>query len=186
MLKKILLLTAIIAFTNSYAKSQLFKNNWLIGGDVKFSSFSTESTLGNSKSEGMEKNFDLTANVGRFFADKFALGVKPTFSSSNYDNIVTKSYLLGAFARYYFLNVDKDVNIVLDGAYQTGRYTVSFEPSGGSKGTKSQFGIAGGPAFFFNSDVAGEILIGYFDSRMGIQKLRGLQISVGLQIHFDN
>lgn len=126
--------------------------------------------------------------------DKFALGLKTNYTkykeqlnSGSYSNENRLS--LGPFARYYFLEKDKQYNILSDLSYQYGFYW--FKPS--SKGNSNTFDVAAGSAIYFNSSVGLEFLVGYYSTKETIRigenntilKQNGMQVSIGFQIHLQ-
>lgn len=187
---KRLFIAFVLTFIFHSSYSQLTTGNWLVGGSGSY--FSSKSTF-NSPSFSQESDgFDLSVspNVGYFLLDRFAVGLSPTFSWSKFKdnsgaNSNIKRFLIGPFARYYFLNTDKPYNILVASAYQYGTY--SFKPT---KGNIQNFSAAVGSVIFFNSSVGLEFTIGYSsriedirDSYKTTQK--GLQVGIGLQIHLQ-
>lgn len=172
--------------------SQLTKNNWLVGGSGSFSSkegtYSTQSISYDSK----YTDLTIAPNVGYFIKDKFASGLRTTFSWEKSKTFPPgggstdiKRIVAGPFLRYYFLNIDSRINLLADANLQIGAYS-----AGASKGNITNFAFKAGPAIFFNSVVAFELLFGYYsnieDVKYGYKSdLRGFQISAGLQIHLE-
>ncbi|MFZ6025825.1 MAG: hypothetical protein ACOYVG_15390 [Bacteroidota bacterium] len=171
---------------------QLTKNNWLVGGIGSFSSregtYSTQSISYDSK----YTDLTIAPNVGYFIADKFASGIRTTFSWEKSKTFPPgggstdiKRIVVGPFLRYYFLNIDSRINLLIDANIQIGAYN-----AGVSKGNITNYGFKTGPAVFFNSVVAFELLFGYYSNVEDVKNsykndLRGIQINAGLQIHLE-
>lgn len=176
------------------ADCQLDKNHWLVGGTGSFFSYNDDfTTTGQPTISGKLTEINLSANVGYFLFDKFAAGLRPginSIKSRKPNNIGTSTkaitFYLGPFARYYFLNTEKQFNILIDGAYQFGSHS-NFEGPGIIRNAS----IMGGAELFFNSSVGIEILIGYLyqkktidGNRYGFDSVKkGFHVSFGFQIH---
>jgi hypothetical protein len=177
----------------SLAFGQLTKGHWLVGGNGRFYSYKNEIVSSVSTTNGKYTQIDVSPNIGYFLADKFALGLKTTISSIKGDFSVaggvgtggsnTQRYLFGAFGRYYFLEAEKQTNILVDANYQTGIIR------GLGKGTVSNLSISAGPVIYFNTSVGIEFLVGYmtdtekYTSEVFREQRNGFQCSIGLQIH---
>lgn len=179
-------------FLSTVSQGQLTKGNWLVGGTGKFFSYSQSSTSSDFSVVGKYNQIDISPAVGYFVIDKLAFGLKPTFSSINGKSITTEGistnvqrYWIGPFGRYYFLNSEKQYNIVTDVSYQFG-----FLGGGLVKGSLSTFSALAGPVIYFNSSVGIEFLLGYNYTKEDAEKgnkdiKKGFQTSVGLQIHLE-
>lgn len=187
------LLLLLVAINLSLASlSQITKNNWLVGGSANF--FSSKSTFSNEayNPASEEINLGIAPHIGYFPLDKFAVGLSPSFSwgkgkvtteGGGYSNI--KRFLIGPFARYYFLNTEKPFNILVSTAYQYGIY--SFKPT---KGKIDIFSVSAGTVIFFNWSVGLELMLGYSSRVEDIENTykttqKGFQTSIGLQIHLE-
>lgn len=186
-----MLLIGINLSFNSY--SQLTKNNWLIGGNGKFYSYTTNYKSATYISKTKLTEIDISANVGYFILDKLAFGFRPTFSSVK-GKVITpsemttnvRSIAAGPFGRYYFLEVEKPFNLVADVGLQ---YGISFLDNK-QIGQFSNFSALFGPAIYFNNCIAMEFLMGYTSSlRYNYdsfdEKNKGFQASIGFQIHLE-
>ena len=195
----ILLLTILIT---KHSSGQITKHNWLVGGTGLFNSTTYANDLGNENQR--ITNFQIAPNIGYFFIDKFAGGLKLSFANSRNKNISNgagynlgknNSYGFGPFFRYYFLDTDKQFNILIDGSYQ-----FQIERGGGvsstgntsipvpiTQYTKNTFSIAAGPVIYFNSSVGLEFLIGYTTSNYVQNKssVNSVQVGLGFQIHLE-
>ncbi len=192
-MKKLLLVYCFISFFSLYSFAQLDKGTWLVGGNGSFNS-SKNTFAANYLPNGVA-NYQITSlkimpNIGYFITDKFVGGIKVTFDwyknvgGGGYTNNKRTDY--GMFTRYYFLNKEKDFNILIDGAFQLGNSWL-----GNFKGTRNNYSIMGGPSIFFNSSVAIEFLAGYLYELEKIRDVaisyndltKGFQFRIGLQIH---
>lgn len=172
---------------------QLTKGHWLVGGSGRFYTYKEDLTTSLGTSNGKYTQIAISPNIGYFFADKFALGMKTTITSlkgdwtggsgTSFQN--TQRYLLGVFSRYYILEAEKQTNILVDASFQTGIVRQITDV----KGTLNNFSISAGPVIYFNSSVGIEFLVGYvtdtekLSNRLLTETRSGFQVSIGLQIH---
>jgi hypothetical protein len=182
-----------LLFTVNLSFGQLTKGHWLVGGSGRFYSYNNEIVSSTSTTNGKYTQVDISPNIGYFLADKFAVGLKTTISSIKGDFTVaggvgtggsnTQRYLFGIFSRYYFLEKEKQTNILVEANYQTGIIR------GLGEGTVSNLSVSAGPVIYFNSSVGIEFLVGYmtdtekYTSEIFSEQKNGVQFSVGLQIH---
>jgi hypothetical protein len=196
-MKKILLLL-ILTTAYSKARCQLDKGIWLLGGSGSFYNYHEAYNSTPTAFTAKYTEMDISASIGYFLADKFAVGLRPTFSSVKgevIDNLSTNSYKIavGPFARYYFLQMDRPFNLLSDISYQSGinkRIDAFHE-----KGKYNTFSVMAGPEIFFNSSAGLEILLGYSQKITSIERSipennfkmnkKGFQISVGFQLHLE-
>jgi hypothetical protein len=181
-----------------FASSQLTRGNWLAGGSGSLYSFNQNSHASAPINSVQFKylNVDISASIGYFISNKIALGLRPAFSwqkgkavgftgNASGGNTNTKRYEIGPFGRYYFLNINKQFNIVGDVSYQYG--IVDFKDTRNGHSTK--FTILTGPVVYFNSSVGLEILLGY-SSRNELygpykEYMKGFLATIGLQVHLE-
>jgi hypothetical protein len=128
-------------------------------------------------------SFTINPNIGYFFANKFAGGLNLSIDHSSYtlgDNkSVTTSYLIGPYARYYFLSIEKLTNLFLEGNYQ---HNLSIP----SKQSLDRFLFFAGPAFYFNESVGLEVTIGYsVTTGAAVMGDKSFRINIGFQIHLE-
>ena len=166
------------------ASAQLTKGNWLVGGSGDFTIFKVLK----EKTHYVQAS----ANIGHFFFDKFAIGVKPSytysFAKSEGSSSFAKShgFYFGPFARYYFLPVEHPFNILVEGTYQHG-----IERKGSEYATTNyslnSFSFAGGPVIYFNSAVGLEFLVRYGQTKYTKENYHEsrLQFGIGLQVHLE-
>lgn len=192
-MKHFFFLSTFTLITN-VANCQLDKKYWLVGGTGSLYSYSDYYTnTAQPNVSGKLTDITLSANVGYFIYDKFVVGLKPGINSTksrgfNSASVATKdiSIYAGPFARYYLLNKEKQFNILIDGAYQFGKY-LNFDES---KGKITNFSIMAGPEIFFNTSVGIELLVGYLYQKKSIEsqtgfsdERKGVNVSVGFQFH---
>ena len=190
----ILILTLILT-PKSY--SQLTKKYWLAGGYGSLYSYTDAFTnFGQPTVTGKLTEVNFATNIGYFPTDKLATGIRTSINSVksrelNTANSSTKdiTFTIGPFVRYYFLQTERQVNLLIDGSYQLGTYS-TYAGKGISKTTT----VSIGTEIFFNSAVGFELLIGYMsrsksidDNLLGFTNKRtGLNLSVGFQFHLTD
>lgn len=184
-MKRITFLTLTILFFSYSLFGQITKKNWLVGGNATFSST-------DYKSELVAKNtitiFQISPNIGYFFADRLAVGARVSFHSSQLKatgTSTTSKYTtsnLGPFVRYYFLKPNNQTNILLEASYQYGT-----EKGDSWKNKKNTFSVAAGPVIYLNTVVGIEFIVGYSSEKYvdfdGSNNT--IQVGIGLQIHLE-
>lgn len=188
-------LICISIFTFSLSTTaQLTKDNWLVGGAGNFLSSKNTYVSSTLSSTTDVIYLNISSDIGYFIMDKLAAGLKVSYSKIKENvrisglNNNSNRFEFGPFARYYFLNADKQYNIITDVSYQYGLYW--FTPT---KGDIHTFSASGGPVIFFNSSVGLEFLLGYYDRKEIIRgensdiinQKKGFQMSIGFQIHLE-
>lgn len=124
--------------------------------------------------------------------DKFAGGARLSFyrnhikygPSNNFSTF--KNYSIGPFVRYYFLDVDRQYNILMEGSYQFGNNKVETNNSTSNNSTNT-ISFSTGPVIYFNSSAGIEFLLNYSSTGTSGFKGRGnsFGVSIGLQIHLE-
>ena len=129
--------------------------------------------------------FRTDPNLGYFFIDKFAAGIKGLVEHEKVGfgtSSPTKQtfYGIGPFARYYFLPTNKQVNVFAEGNYQ---HYIS-EP--GSEKSNS-YSVLAGTVVYFNSSVGLEFTAGYSITKNKASNLtyKIIQVGLGFQIHLE-
>lgn len=190
------LISIVSIFSCSYsAQAQLDKGVWLVGGSGSFYSYNQNYSISSSDFTGKYTEIDLSASIGYFFMDKFSAGLRPYFNSnqgisSGVGASLYSRFAIGPFVRYYFLNPDRQFNILTDVSYQIGTSNLFYEKKNGKLNTLS---IMAGVELFFNSTIGMEILAGYRNrlesNDNGPEKphsnRKGLQVSIGFQFHLE-
>ena len=187
---KFFLSCLLLILCSSLAHAQLEQGTWLVGGSGSYYNFTALNSGTNYSTDSKYTQISLSPYLGIFILNKFAIGLLPTFSSikgrvtsigGGYTNV--QEYLVGPFARYYILNAANPFNIVTALSYQYGVF------GGVATGKLTTFSALAGPVIYFNSVVGLELLMGYSYSKkmqtdVGTNSItKGLQISIGLQIH---
>ncbi|MBJ7883037.1 outer membrane beta-barrel protein [Gelidibacter salicanalis] len=180
----------LVLATSLSLNAQITKGNWLVGGNFRFYSENSENTSNDFTTTQKGFGFNLSSNLGYFLKDRLAIGLVPTFGYGNPEGSGNSGYgfEIGPFARYYFLETDKRINIFSHLEYQFGNGY-----SNGDKVTENRnFNIKAGPSIFFNSSVAIEITLEYaygkVTSLSGIgseSKINNFNIGIGFQIHLE-
>lgn len=178
-MKKILFLAVTVMIANA-SFSQTNKGQFMVGGDINFNS--SKQSKG---SAGSVTQFELNPDVGYFFANNFAAGIRGAINSYKMEDADPDTYfLIGPFARYYFLPSANKTNLFLDAAYGIGSVG-----SGNKEGINS-YSIAAGPAFFLTPNVALEFALGYsstggdaYDAAIVNNRLNSFGLIGGFKIH---
>jgi hypothetical protein len=203
-MKPILIALSLMLY-NISVSAQLTKNTWLVGGMGSFySNIENQST---SSFSVQYRNIEMTtsASVGYFLATRFCTGLRPIFSwnknkwtgvstggvGGGYGNNIR--YAIGPFARYYFLNDNKQFNLLSDISYQLGVNKNIGSNNSKDKGKYNTLFIAGGIEIFFNTTAGIEILLGYTEKVVSTENSpvesesnkKGLQVSIGFQLHLE-
>jgi hypothetical protein len=190
------LLVAITLTINSFG--QLEKSTWLVGGSGSFYNYNGTYRSTSNNADTKVTNIDIKTSIGYFLIDKLSVGLRPSFSFSKgkvYQSGVQSGlissntqFLIGPFARYYFLEKEKQFNLLADISYLVGTNTSPLPPK--TKGSLNEFSISGGAEIFFNSSVGFEFLVGYkkkYEDIKGatgyVDNKSGFQIGIGFQIH---
>jgi len=171
-MKKLLLSTLLIT-TVLFSNAQISQNNWMLGGSFAYSSsevmdFTTKTTL-------------FSPNVGYFFADRFAGGIKGNLSALKMeDEDVMSSSLFGPYVRYYLLKNDSDFNLHFDGSYMFGATKAAGETF-----NQNGYELAVTPMVFLNKHTALELRVSYgsIKTEDETERANTFGMGVGFQIH---
>lgn len=166
------------------AQSNIHQGNWMVGGDASLKYYKN----------GDYRNtlVSVAPNVGYFFIDNFAGGLRldlssntEKYSGTTTDKSTSFNYEVAPFVRYYFLPSTQKVNIFADGQFGFGELKTKINNNAQVKNNFNEFTIAAGPAFFLTPSTALEMTLGWNsikykgnDDRQGT-----LALSVGFQIH---
>jgi Outer membrane protein beta-barrel domain len=183
-MKKIATLGFITIFCFK-SHSQITKGNWMLGGNTGFSSTNYESNVGSKSTFIVLRG---SPNVGYFFSDKVAAGLRLDFLNNKQKATSTNTSSkyttmgLGPFVRYYFLQSNSQTNILVEASYQYGT-----EKGDSWKYKKNTFSLVAGPVIYLNTVVGMEFLVGYFSSKyMDYDgNNNSLQVGIGFQIHLE-
>jgi len=191
-----LLLCITLVLIVTVANAQLEKGVWMIGGSGSFYSYQGDFIV-NSSVQFSAKYIesDLSVSIGYFFVDKLSVGLRPCFNSFQVKggglNSVQSQFAIGPFARYYFLDQNKQFNILTDISYQTGLNKENLTNRTDAKGKYNIFSVSAGTELFLNSTIGIEILMGYKNQIESIDNgpdkyysnTKGFQTSIGFQLH---
>lgn len=172
-----ILLVLITTFLYANANSQITKGYWLVGGYASFSN----NTLVASNNSYTESYLTINPIIGYFISDKISFGTEFFYSLSTSTNSNSASnYGIGPFARYYFLNKEKAINILIQGS---GSYNLAALSDESTTYKTISYSFLGGPVIFFNSSVGIEFLLGYKGfTQLGVRK-NSFNINIGIQVH---
>lgn len=187
-------------------RSQITKDNWLLGGSAKFSSSNQETVVSTGTQKSTYLNYSIAPNIGYFFWDKFAAGLKSgltkgkadygdlrqggvAVASGGYSNATWFDF--GPFVRYYFLSAERQFNLIAEGNYMYG--IASLHPG---RGTRQNYSFNAGPVIYFNSSVGLEFTVGYSSERTKLfhpdtkelvlsSKITALQVGLGFQFYLE-
>ena len=169
----------LVLATTLTLNAQITKGNWMVGGDASFNSATVHDSDGNET--GKSNGVRIYPNIGHFVADKFAVGLIPSFSYGKTKNGPSNiSFGIGPFARYYFLKKDNRINILADANYI---YYYS-ETDGAFPRHNSSFTAKSGVVLFFNNSVALEFTLGYNIDNFSTVTNR-INLGFGFQIHLE-
>ena len=185
-MKQLSILALGILFIHACANCQITKGNWLVGGNIGFTSTNFKSDAG-SKSVAFDLN--IAPNVGYFIVNRFSAGIKSDIEKSGYrapGTSVSSTYIdfnLGPFIRYYLLPQEHDFNFFTEGSYLYG-FTADNLRRLTSKNT---FLFNAGAEIFFTNSVGLEFLIGYSTYKnKGFQGSNNtIRFGLGIQAHLE-
>lgn len=145
---------SILLITSLSLSAQITEGYWMVGGNAAFSYSKFKSGTGSETFK-----MDISPDIGYFFFDKIAVGAEVHYfiSRSKFDYGTSKSdrLFLSPFVRYYFLEVNKPINVFLESSYRFSTLSVRHSTA---------FSVKGGLALFLNSSVAFEITLEYLNS----------------------
>ncbi len=172
------LFIATLLFTMT-ANAQITEGNWMVGGNASFANSSAKTEDGFTQSS---TGIRIAPNIGYFITDKFALGLKTSLGYSKSDGGSGIGYGGGPFARYYFLNPERIVNLFAEADYRFG----TTKSQGTDSTSSSSYSFKAGPAIFFNSSAALELALYYNSSTLDKTVFNDYGLSIGFQIHLEN
>lgn len=171
-MKKSLLFVLLIA-SGFFANAQINQNNWMVGGSFAFSSsevmnITTKTTL-------------FSPNVGYFFLDKFAGGIKGNFSALKVEGEdIMSTSMFGPYVRYYLLKKDADFNLHFDGSYMFGATKAVGETI-----NQNGYELALSPVVFLNKHTALEFRVSYgsVHTENETERTNTFGLGIGFQVH---
>lgn len=170
-MKKILCSLLIAGLFTSAVNAQTDKGDWMVGGGL-----SLNTTEGN-------KSFSFAPNLGHFFAKGLAAGAEMQIITSTYGETRNTTLGAGPFVRYYFELKQPTFKPFLHAAFTVLSLRVK-NPGSTETETGRNFVLGGGGAFFINSNVAIDALLGYNHTKIeNVSGNGGLLFRLGFQIH---
>ncbi len=175
------------------ANSQLTKRSWLVGGAL---SYSSSQSKGTDAINAKTRVLNTSANIGYFAIDKLAFGIvissvfskvkQPEINGTILTSTQNKNGF-GPFIRYYFLNVEKRINLLSEASFIYSILTVNNSGSVQDKSKTIDWNLFAGPVIYFNSSVGIEFLAGYNNSKVIDIDSKGqtIRFKIGLQIHLE-
>ena len=195
-MKKIFVTVICIALYK-FSFSQIDKGYWLVGGNAGFESYNSTYTTSLNNTSSKQTNISFSPKIGYFFVKKIAAGLNPKFTYGHYNptgsstavSSSSYSFGIGPFFRYYFLNDEKQYNILFDANYTIGKIVSPNDTK--ITGKNNEVSLLIGPEIYFNSSAAIEILLGYKNSIQSLdnpnlvftEKRNGLFMSIGFILH---
>ena len=174
-----ILFVLFIAFLYDNANSQINKGYWMVGGYANFSN----NTLVGPNNSLTDTYITINPTLGYFVNDKIALGAE-LFYLFSYSSAFTRNsasnYGIGPFVRYYFLNKEKALNILIQGS---GGYNLATSSSDSRSDKSISYSLLGGPVIFFNSSVGIEFLLGYKGYSAPNVRKESFNVNIGIQVH---
>jgi hypothetical protein len=179
LLMKKILCVAAMALSTMAVKAQTSKGQVMVGGNASFNSSKFE-----DDDDSKVTMIQLNPNVGYFFIDNLAGGLRLSLQSSKYkgglDDDAYTEFSASPFLRYYFLPVGQKVNVFADASYGMG------SAGGDEKESFNQFAFTAGPAVFLTPNTALELGIGYRSlggDAFGDKRYNTIGLNIGFQIH---
>lgn len=190
MIKRTIVMIFIASIFNNDANCQIKKGNWLVGGSANFSYNNSNTDVNNTKIT----TINLAPNIGYFFIDKFAGGLRLSFynnhikfgpPNNNFTTFTTSS--IGPFVRYYFLPIDNPYNILSEVSYQFGNEKIKTNNPSTSNSNSNSFSFSVGPVIYFNSTAGIEFLLNYTTGGENLSNKRSNSFGagIGFQIHLE-
>jgi hypothetical protein len=151
-----------------------------MGGNISFASDISKYSNGGTYKLTYLK---VAPNIGYFLSDKLAAGLKIDIEKTKYslslNTGVSTSYAFGPFIRYYFLPIENQLNLFVEGNYQHGLSKPVDQNS-------NTFSFVAGPVFYFNTSVGLEITVAYSNTKNSEATINNnIQFGMGFQIHLE-
>jgi hypothetical protein len=182
---KLVFTLTVLLFTFA-CTAQITKGQFLIGGSGTYYASSYRQT------DAKFRGFELDARGGIFLLNKLAGGIQLGYNynkefgtveiTNQYYEQYDRSINVGPFARYYFLNAAKKINLLADASYFR-CWSKSGNLYGGSKWKTYGYAFAAGPVLFLNPNVSLETTLNY-EYRFEYFPT-ALQVKLGLQVHLS-
>ena len=175
-------------FAAGISKAQINKGQFLLGGNVNFEATKNENSINPTYETN---NFFVAPNIGYFIVDKLAGGLRIDFRSydSESENLETHytTTSLSPFLRYYFLPLQKNVNVFIDISYIRNKTKWNSNANPDYFERSRGYTISAGPSIFLSDQIALEFTLGYKHTKsdnFGNTKVNIFNSGFGLQFHF--
>jgi hypothetical protein len=168
----------ILIVTTNALNAQTEKGDWLVGGSLTLNTTSDNS------------QFTFIPSVGHFFATDFAVGAEFIFTTSKLGNTKRNGIGIGPFARYYFTLNESAFKPLAQAGFSIQSVNTTIKTGFGetkTSDTQTSVFIGGGGAYFINSNVALEAVLGYNHTKIENQPSNGgFLMRIGLQVHLNS
>ncbi len=158
--------------------SQVEKGRYLFGGSA-----SASVSLNNSKqlpSAPSSFEFGLSPRAGKFVKDQLALGLTVDLGRQVQTNTSSFNVGIGPFARYYFFESGRELNVLAGGGFELGTVSTNL----GFRQDYYNIRLSSGPVYFIEPNIGLELLLNYSLNKIGQASRNLLFMSFGFQWHF--
>jgi len=174
--------------------SQITKGNWMTGGNFSFKS--TKSSDGQGY-YFKTNTLAISPNIGYFFIDKLAVGIRPSFSTQKIkynptgviNNYTSKrnEYGIGPYVRYYILQPTNRINFFAETSFLHSIVKDMYTIQNSETTSANTYSFAAGPVIYFNSSVGLELMVGYTNKQYvnSIFSDKTFFANIGFQIHLE-
>jgi hypothetical protein len=178
---KCIILVAFSLLTFNISKAQLTKGNWMLGGNLSFTSTKYNSA-NYTPPTYTNVTLDINPNVAYFIANNFNVGIKSSFNKliRVSDGLSYTSFHSGPSCRYYFLNDENRINFLAELSYRVG-----LDKGNAWQSSTNTYAGGLGCVAFFNSSVGIEFMVNYISDKFNDYAGRNntIQLALGLQVH---
>lgn len=149
-----------------------------------------ESTKNENTVNYQSTNFFISPNIGYFIINKLPIGLRVDFRFYNSKSQNLETHLVNTsispFLRYYFLPLQRKVNVFIDVSYIHDKSKWSSDSNPGYFVKTRGYYFSGGPSIFLTDQIALEFTLGYKHTKsydFGDIKETKFNSGLGLQIH---
>ena len=176
----ILISTLSISFVNAQDMPKIYgftKSEKFIEGNLSFNTSNSDFLQNNQRVEFKSSNLNFTPKMGYLLTDKFAFGIEFSYGNSvnqNFNNITNvidenknKSFGVGVFGRYYFLDLFKRFKVFSELGIKHSVFQSELNLNKVSDGNRFEAGLDLGVNFFITEKIALTFLLNdmiYFNS----------------------
>lgn len=169
----------------TYGLPRINKNDWMLGGRGKLS-FSSQNYINDEKIK--ETSFRLSPRIGYFVADRWAIGLSPSFEAGSteipsYGKDKYNELGLGINSRYYLMENKNKTNFFAEAGYSFGGAQFNDDDRIGVNG----YNLGLNFVYFKNPFVALELGFEYGSKKYEDEdeRINKFGLCAGLQIHLD-